>query len=124
MVFAGVDAGAKIFVELTGEPGVAAAATAMKQNNNAKVRIALRVAELCRCRIFHTRRAASAAVCLAGWTPANVTTVGDWEIPPMRYAVLLRKGRKKNLRSRDALRQADPAKCELASDEKTRPKGW
>ena len=64
MVFAGVDAGAKIFVELNGESGAAAAA-AMKQNNDARVLIALLVAELCPCRIFHTTRAASAAVCLA-----------------------------------------------------------
>jgi len=77
MVFAGVDAGAKIFVELNVEPGVAAAATAMKQTNNAKIRIALCVAELCRCRISHTKRAASAAVCLAVSAPANITTVGD-----------------------------------------------
>jgi hypothetical protein len=102
MVFAGVDAGAKIFVELNGEPGVAAPATAMKQTNNAKIRIVLYVADLCGCRIFHSERAASAAVCLAVWIPANVTAVGDWEITLMCYAVLLRKGCSKTLQSRDA----------------------
>ena len=49
IVFAGVDAGAKIFVELTGESGPARATAAMKQNSKAKIRIVLRVAKLCRC---------------------------------------------------------------------------
>jgi hypothetical protein len=53
MVWAGVDAGAKIFVELNGE----AAAAAMKQYNRAKFRIPLRVAELFPYRMFHTGRA-------------------------------------------------------------------
>jgi hypothetical protein len=48
IVFAGVDAGAKIFVELNEESAVAAATTVRKLNNKAKIRIALRVAELCR----------------------------------------------------------------------------
>jgi hypothetical protein len=53
MVIAVVAAGAKIFVEPGGDPGVAAAAAAMKQNNNARIRtIALRVADLCPHRIF------------------------------------------------------------------------
>jgi hypothetical protein len=56
MVWAGVDAGAKIFVELNGESG-AAAAVAMKQYNRAKFRIPLRVAELFPYRMFHTGRA-------------------------------------------------------------------
>jgi hypothetical protein len=116
MVFAGVDAGAKIFVELTGDPGVAAAPNAIKQSDNAKIRIALRVAEFCRCRIFQTRRVVSAAVC---WAVSNIARVGDWEIP-----ALLRTGRSKTLQSRDASSHADPAKCELASDERARPKGW
>jgi hypothetical protein len=64
MVFAGVDAGAKIFVELSGESGAAAAA-AMKQNSNTRLLVALRAAEFFPCRIFHKGRAASAAVCLA-----------------------------------------------------------
>ena len=38
MVLAGVEAGAKIFVELNDEPGVAAAAKAVEQNDNAKIR--------------------------------------------------------------------------------------
>jgi hypothetical protein len=46
MVFAGVDAGAKILVELNGK-SCSAAAAAMKQNNNPRILIALRVAELC-----------------------------------------------------------------------------
>jgi hypothetical protein len=50
MVFAGVDAGAKIFVELDGESGAAAAA-ATKQSKTAKILIAFRVAELCPRRI-------------------------------------------------------------------------
>jgi hypothetical protein len=65
IVLAGVDAGAKILVELTGESAVAEAATAMKQNKSAKIRIARRLAELCRYRIFHLERAVSVAVCLA-----------------------------------------------------------
>jgi len=64
IVFAGVDAGAKMFVELKGESGVAEAA-AMKPINNARTRIALGVTESCTCRIFHQKRAASLAVCLA-----------------------------------------------------------
>jgi hypothetical protein len=64
MVLAGVDAGAKMLVELTGEPDVAAAAIVIKQNNNAKIRIAPGRAELCAYRIFHTKRVLSAAVCL------------------------------------------------------------
>jgi hypothetical protein len=44
MVFAGVDAGAKMFVELNRESGAAAAA-AMKHTNNPKIRIALRRVE-------------------------------------------------------------------------------
>jgi hypothetical protein len=48
IVFAGVDAGAKILVELIGESAVAEAATTTKQNKNAKIRIAVRLAELCR----------------------------------------------------------------------------
>jgi hypothetical protein len=51
IVFAGVDAGAKIFVELNGDWG-AEAATAMNEKNNAKVVIALRVAELVRTACF------------------------------------------------------------------------
>lgn len=74
MVFAGVDAGAKIFVELNGEPGVVAAA-AMKQNSNARILVALRVAQLCR--MFHKGRARAAAVCLAALTRANVTALGN-----------------------------------------------
>jgi hypothetical protein len=62
MAFAGVDAGAKMFVELRGEPGEAAPATVMKEINNATSLIASRVVELCRCRIFHIKRAASDAV--------------------------------------------------------------
>jgi hypothetical protein len=38
MVCAGVEAGAKILVELNEGPGVAAAATAMQQNNKANIR--------------------------------------------------------------------------------------
>jgi len=86
MVFAGVDAGAKIFVELNGDSGVAAAAT-VKQNNNDRILVALRIAQLCPCRMFHTRRAPSASVCLAALTLANVTVVSDWEVTPMCYAV-------------------------------------
>ena len=41
MVLAGVDAGANIFVDLTGGLGVAAAATAMKQNDTATLRTVL-----------------------------------------------------------------------------------
>ena len=52
IVFAGVDAGAKMLVELNGESAVAEAASAVKQNKKAKIRIALPLAELCRCRIF------------------------------------------------------------------------
>jgi hypothetical protein len=62
MVFAGVDAGAKIFVELNGESGAAVAA-AMKQYNRAKFRIPLRVVELCPYRMFHTGRARIDAFC-------------------------------------------------------------
>jgi hypothetical protein len=54
MVFAGVDAGAKMFVELNGEAAAAAAAAVMKQYNRAKFRIPLRVAELFPYRMFHT----------------------------------------------------------------------
>jgi len=64
MVLAGVDAGAKMLVELTGKSDVAAAAIVMKQNNKAKIRIAPGRAELCAYRIFHTERVPSAAVCL------------------------------------------------------------
>jgi hypothetical protein len=64
MVLAGVDAGAKMFVDLNGEPGVAAAATAVKQHNSATMTIALRVAWLCWCRIPHTKGAVLAADCL------------------------------------------------------------
>jgi hypothetical protein len=67
MLFAGVDAGAKMLVELNGESALAEAATAIKHNKNAKIRIALRLAGLCRCGIFHLKRSASAAVCLAVW---------------------------------------------------------
>src|SRR5579872_58937 len=74
MVFAGVDAGAKIFVELNGELGMAADA-AMEQNSNARLLVALRVAQLFPCRMFHKGRARSAAVCLAALTRANVTAV-------------------------------------------------
>lgn len=42
----------------------------------------------------------------------------------MSYAALLRTGRSKTLPSRDARTPADRAQCELASDKKTRPKGW
>jgi hypothetical protein len=67
IVLAGVDAGAKILVELTGESAVAEAATAMKQNKSAKIRSALRLAELCRCRIFHLQRAAIGCRLFGGW---------------------------------------------------------
>jgi hypothetical protein len=43
IVFAGVDAGAKISVELNRESGEAAAVTATKQNNKAKIAVTLRV---------------------------------------------------------------------------------
>jgi hypothetical protein len=45
IVFAGVVAGAKIFVELKGTPVVAALASAVKQNNNARTLIAPRLVE-------------------------------------------------------------------------------
>jgi hypothetical protein len=65
MVFAGVDAGAKMFVELKGDPGEAAPASVVKQiNNNARILIASRMVKLCRFRMFHTKRAASDAVWL------------------------------------------------------------
>ena len=62
MVLAGVDAGARMFVELKGELAKALLATAMKQINDATTLIAPRVVESCRCRIFHTKRAGSDAV--------------------------------------------------------------
>lgn len=65
MVFAGVDAGAKMFVELTGGPGTAAAPIARKPHNNKKIQTAVRGAELCWCRISHRKRVPSSAVCLA-----------------------------------------------------------
>ena len=46
MVFAGVDAGAKIFAELNGNPVVAALASVVTQNNNASL-IAPGLIELC-----------------------------------------------------------------------------
>jgi hypothetical protein len=52
MVLAGVDAGAKMLVELNRESVIAEAAGAIRHNKNAKIRIALPLAELCRCRIF------------------------------------------------------------------------
>jgi hypothetical protein len=51
-----------MFVELKSEPGEAAPASVVKQINNATTLIASRVVELCRCRIFHTKRAAPDAV--------------------------------------------------------------
>jgi hypothetical protein len=66
MVFAGVEAGAKIFVELNGESGAAAAASALKQKRHAKFFAAFFVAELFPCRMFHKSRARIETVC---WPP-------------------------------------------------------
>ena len=52
MAFAGVDAGAKILVELNGDSVAAAADTARKEKINAKIRASLCVAKLCWCLIF------------------------------------------------------------------------
>jgi len=76
MVFAGVDAGAKIFVELNGEAGAAAAATAMKQYNRAKFRIPFRVAELFPYRMFHTRRARIGCGLLAAVPTPKAVVIG------------------------------------------------
>ena len=62
MVFAGVEAGAKIFVELNGESG-AAAAVATKLKKPATFRRARPVAELRPYCMFHTERALPGAVC-------------------------------------------------------------
>ena len=62
MVFAGEEAGAKIFVELKGGPGVAAPATAMKKSNKPKTRIFIGVATLCRCLIFIQKLQGSAGL--------------------------------------------------------------
>ena len=66
IVFAGVDAGAKVFVELKGRQVVAALATTRMQNNDARTLIAHRVVELCRCRILHPKRAASGPIWFGG----------------------------------------------------------
>ena len=76
MVFAGVDAGEKIFVELNGESGAAAAA-AMTQNHNAGNLIALRVAELCPCRIFIQEEPHRLPFVWRCGHPAGVITQGD-----------------------------------------------
>jgi hypothetical protein len=76
MVFAGVDAGAKMFVELNGESAAAAAATAMKQYNRAKVRIPLRVVELCPYRMFHTGRVRIGCGLLAAVPTPKAVVIG------------------------------------------------
>ena len=63
IVFAGVDAGAKIFVELNGESGAAAAAVATKQKRPATFRSARLVAGLHPYCMFHRGRARPCAVC-------------------------------------------------------------
>jgi hypothetical protein len=62
MAFAGVDAGAKMFVELKGESGAAAAAIVKKQKRHAPCNVRL-LAELYPYRMFHTGRACTGAVC-------------------------------------------------------------
>jgi hypothetical protein len=75
MLFAGVDAGANIFVELS-ESAVAAAPVAIKKNSDAKTCIALRKAALFRCCMFHRRRAAPVAICWGLSHPYSATIEG------------------------------------------------
>src|SRR5271154_6768531 len=81
MALAGVDAGAKTFVELKGESG-AAAADARKQNNDARILTVLLVAELSPCRIF-IQKEPHRRPFVWRCSPANVTTADDSDITPM-----------------------------------------
>ena len=112
MVLAGVDAGEKMFVELTGEPDGAAPATVMKQINSATRAIASRLVGFCRCRIFHTKRAPSDAVWFGALKIGEHQCGGNSELPQRCYAVVSQNGRFKSLPFRDAFRWANPSQCD------------